>query len=389
MDKIKIVFILGTLDIGGTEKQFIKMIRRLTRNEFELRVLAFSRSGKLRTEIEALHIPFQSLRFSGLQGKFHPGSYVQLYRLICDMVRYLRQEKPHIVQTYLFWPNIYGCIAARFAGVPCIITGRRASMEKRYMTFPFTWLQNLSNLWATAILTNSHHVKQECLQQDKHVTDEKIVVIYNGIEIERYIVNFDTTKKKKALRVPDDSLMVGIVASLHPRKGHRDFLKAATLVLQIYPRTIFLVVGRDEGVRTSLEALAKELHISDSIIFTGERDDIPELLSIIDIQVSSSFIEGLSNSILEGMAAGKPIIATHVSGTPELVVHEKTGLLVPPGNPQRLAEAIIRILSDRELRIQMGNAGRQRIKNFFPIDQMIDQTEAFYRNLVNQMRNRC
>jgi glycosyltransferase involved in cell wall biosynthesis len=382
MDQIKIVFILGTLDIGGAEKQFIEAVRHLKRDRFDVKVLSFACDGKLRSEIEALQIPLTSLGFSGLKGKFHPQAVVQLYRLMREMVRYLRREQPQIVQSYLFWANIYGSIAAKLAGIPVIITGRKGIEAKYYTKWHYRGLQTLSNLLATTIITNSINVQQYCVKHEKYVTPAKVRVFYDGIELSRFAIKGEQTDKKKTFPIPADAPVVGIIANLHPIKGHKDFLTAAAAVLQMYPQTVFLVVGRDIGIKSELEAFAQELHIRDAVIFTGERDDIPDILSILDLQVSSSLSESFSNVILEGMAAGKPIVATAVGGTPELVVHEETGFLVPAGNSQRLAEAMIRLLGDQALRVQMGDAGRRRIELLFRIEQTVQQLEAFYHNLV-------
>ena len=121
-----------------------------------------------------------------------------------------------------------------------------------------------------------------------------------------------------------------------------------------------------------------------SIFFTGERNDVPELLSVIDVLVSSSLYEGLSNAILEGMAAAKPIVATAIAGNPELVLHEQTGFLVPPGQPECLAGAIIGLLDDRVLRKQMGYAGRKRVEELFQMDKMVHNTEKLYTHLVGE-----
>jgi glycosyltransferase involved in cell wall biosynthesis len=190
-------------------------------------------------------------------------------------------------------------------------------------------------------------------------------------------------KIKKELQLPENSPIVGVIATLRPRKGHQDFLNAAAHVLEAHPQAVFLLVGRDGGSRSHLEALAEKLGISHSVFFTGERDDIPELLSIIDVQVCCSYYEGLSNAILEGMAAGKSIIATNIAGNPELVVHGQTGLIVPPGEPQHLAEAILRLLHDKTLRNRMGKSGRQRVEKLFRVDQMVHATESFYQYLVD------
>ena len=388
MSKIKIVFLLGAFDMGGTERQFLETIRRLDRSRFEIKVLSFRSYGSVRKKLEALHVPLTCLDFQNTRGQLHPVSYIRLFHLNWKIVRYLQQEKPHIVQSYLFWPNIHGCIAAKIAGVPVIITGRRATMAPEYMKFRdytrrhYRWLQNVTNRWVTMIVANSHIVKQHCLQREKFVTNEKVRVIYNGIDVSNYTIGNDTGLKRKELHLPDDVAIVGVVASLHPRKGHRDFLHAAKIVLQTHPRTRFLVVGRDDGMRSQLEAFVEELGIRSSVVFTGERDDIPELLPLFDVQVSPSYIEGLSNAILEGMASGNAIVATAAGGNSELVIHEQTGLLIPTEAPKKLSEAIIRLLKNPALRTQLGTAGRQRVEQLFDMQHMIRQTEDLYLELT-------
>ncbi|MBD3306534.1 glycosyltransferase [candidate division KSB3 bacterium] len=381
MTKITIVFVLGTLEIGGTETQFLEIVRRLDRERFAPKVLAFPCEGRLRTAIEELQIPFACLGFSGIRGKFSPHSYGQLFGLLRQMVRYFRHDPPHIVQSYLFWANVYGAIAAKYAGVPVIITGRRELGASHLRKRHYAWLQNVSNLCSTAILANSQRVKAFCLETERWVTSQKIDVISNGIDPAKYAPQRSHRDLKQEFDIPETSPVVGIIANLHYCKGHTDFLHAASIVAASYPEAVFLIVGRDEGMRGHLEALAESLGIAQAVRFTGERRDIPAVLSLLDIQVSASLTESLSNAILEGMAAGKPIIATDVGGSAELVVHETTGLLVPPQQPERLAAAMSRLLGDCKLRADMGHAGRQRVSQKFHIDHTVRQTEALYLRL--------
>ncbi len=386
MSKIKIVFIHWALYMGGTQRQFVEMVQRLDRDRFEPQVLIYrDSSDSLQKSLDSFDIPVICLNFPKLRRKFHPVSVLEIYRLMRNMFGYLKRERPHIVQAYLPWNNICGALAAKMAGVPVIITGRRANIDERYMDFPKfpdQWLQDISNIWATAVVTNSHVVKEECLHREKYLHAQKIRVIYNGIDIDRFVVTIHPAAKKRELQIPENFQVVGIVASLHRRKGHWDFLKAAQQVLKSYPQTIFLIIGQDVGIRQELEAYSTQLGIRDSAIFTGHREDIPELLSILDIQVSASYVEGLSNSILEGMAAGKPVVATDIAGNSELVLHGQTGLLVPPGNPKRVAGALCRLLADESLRKRLGNAGQRRVEALFRIDHMVHQTEKFYQSLV-------
>lgn len=388
MKKIKIVFIIGTLDVGGTEKQILELLQRLNRDRFEAYVLAFRTHGKLREQFEARQIPFTGLGFSAPKGRWHPESYHRLFKLFWQIVAYLKRVQPHIVHTYLPWANICGAFAAKIAGVPVVITGRRASVSTRFVPFPRPdqWLQNLSNLLATVVISNSQIVRQECLTEERFLPSQKIRVIYNGVDSTRYHGNYSPTLLRQELGISSNHSVVGKVATLHPRKGHQILLQAAQTILRHSPHTTFVITGRDTGIRADLERLARQLHIEDSVIFTGERHDIPEIISLFDVQVSCSYVEGMSNAILEGMASKKPIIAANLSGNPELVVDGRTGFLIPAGNHERLAEAIIQLLDSPRLRQQMGQAGQQRVQDFFQIERMVEQTERLYLELVSSLK---
>lgn len=386
MDKIKIVYILGSLEIGGTERQFLEFMRRINRQRFDIRVLAFHCQGPVRQEIENMQIPFQCLNFFGLPGKFRPASYWLLYRLLSSIAGYLRREQPHIVQSFLYWANVYGSIAAKMAGVPVIITGRRATMEPKYKRALGQWLQNLSNLLATCIISNSEAVKQETLHRDAFVNAEKVRVIYNGLDIGRYAGSANAPAIRRLLNISPQAPVVGIIANLQPRKRHQDLLQAAVQVVRTYPDAVFVIVGRDAGSRSELEALVRMLGLERSVLFTGERPDIPDLLASFDVQVLVSSIEGIPNAILEGMAAGKAIVATDVAGNSEALTHGETGLLVPVGNPDAIAAAILRLLDDVGLRKRLGLAAQTAVGRKFSMARMIQQTEDLYQNLVTPLR---
>ncbi len=388
MQKIKILFVLGTLDIGGTERQFVETLRRLNRERFELRVTAFSRDGKLREDIQALNVPVTRLEFSGLTGKYHAGSYVELITFLRQLTGHIRREKPDIVQSYLFWANIYAALAARFAGVPIIITGRRELVDVSSLKPHYRWLLFLSNALAAKVLANSQKTREQCLAQERFLNARKILTIQNGIELGKYTTA--ALNKEKFLqqhKVREKKYVVGVLANLHACKGIDTFLKAAVAVLRTCPETLFLIIGRDAGMRHELEQLAERLQIEDSVIFTGERDDIPELLSIIDVHVSSSRTESLSNAILEGMASGRAIIATDVGGSPELIVDGRSGILIPPDNPELLSRAILQLLRHESLRHQLGKAARERAQIHFNITLMITKLEELYVETVTAQRS--
>lgn len=384
--KIKIVFVLGPLDLGGTERQFLETVRKLDRSRFQLSVFACKSQGNVRKELEVLQIPFTSFELSAPRGRWHPQSWINFIQFLWKIIGYFRQEQPHIMQSYLMWMNILGGFTAKITGIPIIITGRRAIVNEKYMPLPRIdqWLQDLSNLTATIVVANSKVVRDDCLQREHYLAPQKIRVIHNGVDTNRFRSSINKFQKKRELQLPEDSQVIGIVATLHPRKGHHIFLEAAQKVLRTFPKTSWLIVGRDDGIRSELETFAKDLKIWEAVFFAGERHDISEILAIIDIQVSASYIEGLSNALLEGMAAGNPIVATDIGGNQELVVPEQTGLLVPAGDPEKLAQAILRLLCDKSLRERMGQAVQIRVNAFFSIEHTIKNLEALYEELAQE-----
>ncbi|MDP2953157.1 MAG: glycosyltransferase family 4 protein, partial [Chloroflexota bacterium] len=154
-------------------------------------------------------------------------------------------------------------------------------------------------------------------------------------------------------------------------------------ILHHFPMVKLLLVGRDRGYRASLESIASSLMIRDKVIFTGEREDIPELLKAMDVgTLCSLYSEGFSNAVLEMMAAGLPVVATDVGGNREAILDGQTGLLVPPGDSSKLAEAILRLLQDKELASRMGAAAHERVRSLFSMERMIEETEQLYTELV-------
>jgi L-malate glycosyltransferase len=180
------------------------------------------------------------------------------------------------------------------------------------------------------------------------------------------------------------------VCRLNKKKGIEYFLKAAAVVREQFPDARFLVVGGscfDPNYQFELESRVRQLNLSDRVIFTGERNDIPALLREIDLSVLPSLSEGLSNSLLEGMAAGVAVVATNVGGNPEVVQDGRTGLLVPPGDAAALAQAMIRILESQDLARRFGDAGYERVKNEFSLAATVRRTQELYMELLSQPRS--
>lgn len=214
----------------------------------------------------------------------------------------------------------------------------------------------------------------------------KITVVHDGIDL-RY---FQGCPKERYLYqefgIDDRTPVVGNVAALAPHKHQQNLLAAAKIVLQEIPAVRFLIVGEGE-LKEELKELARELGIEQKVFFTGFRDDVPQILSILDLFVVSSYLEGLGSSTLEAMAAGLPVVATRTGGIPEIVQDGVNGLLVPPRDSRELAAAMITLLRDENKRRNMGIAGKKIVENF-SVEKMVEGNIHVYEQVVENKNYR-
>ena len=246
---------------------------------------------------------------------------------------------------------------------------------------PFVWrFEQFLHPHMTAILGNSLSVVRE-LRYDEHVSADRLGLIYNGVRAVPASQSRETCREK--LGLPPSALVLVIVANLIPYKGHRDLFQALAIASSRLPASWrLLVVGEDYGAGDGLKALARELKIDNKTSFFGLRSDVSEILAAGDIGLLCSHQEGFSNAIIEGMAAGLPMIVTDVGGNPEAVLDELTGIVVPPRDPARLADALIRLAGDTSLRERFGEAGRARAAEKFSLEQVVGSYDALYRTLL-------
>ena len=226
--------------------------------------------------------------------------------------------------------------------------------------------------------------------EERGVRPEKIRVVHNGIDTDRYRPGIDSNKLRQEFQLSADDRTVGMIGALEPRKGHELFVRSAAEVRRSQPGARFFIMGgsvptdslaESKGYRQRLERLVESLGLGDSVVFTGEREDIPELLSMLDVVVQPSTTEAGPLVPLEAMSSGKPVVVTDVGANPEEVLDQQTGIVVPPADPQSMAEAIVALLGDAELRRRLGQAGRQRVEAQFSREAMASKIEAIYRDV--------
>ncbi|MBU1753596.1 glycosyltransferase family 4 protein [bacterium] len=259
---------------------------------------------------------------------------------------------------------------------PAVIVSRRVDFHLRKN--PISWIKY--RMGVASIIAVSNAVKQVLISDG--ICPEVIDVVYDGIDVERFGcspsgskgVDMDYLYQEFGLNrlFP----IVGIIAALAPHKDHKTFLQACLYVKKINHQVQFLIVG-DGELRGKLQQMVKRLGLESNVIFSGFRNDIPQILSILDVFVVSSYLEGLNTSVLEAQSAGIPVVATKTGGIPEIIKDGLNGLLVLPQHPESLAERIVQLIDNKTLASQMAANAKIDVKKFNK-EAMIDATEAIY-----------
>ena len=367
--KTKLLLIIDHLDPGGAQRQIIELVKRLPRTEFQITVCNLDGTrAELTREIQESGIPVHSINQSG---------FLDL-RALLSLYKFIKDNSFDIVHTYLFTADTYGRIAAFCARTPSIITSLR-SVD--------TWKNRLHILtdrilacFTDRILVNVHKITSFLINNEQ-INPKIIRTIYNGIDLSKMKCNQSATAVRKNLTLDPSDQLIGIFARNDPVKDHMIFFKAAKIILSNHKNVTFLAMG-DGMTGESIQSILDELDIKQGIILKDHSIDYLDYINAVDVSVLSSLVEGCSNVILESMAFGKPVVATAVGGNPELVVEGKTGFLVPPKDPEKLAWAIIKILENPELGEYFGKNGQQRVKKYFSMEKMINNTVLTYRNVL-------
>ena len=379
MDPIPILYVIPRMSIGGAQIHLLEVLRLLNRRRFSplLCCLATDRgdSPHLLQRVRELNVPILDGRVRNVPNSLiRPHTFLQMARV----ARILRHRGVQVVHSYLFHANWFGTLTARLARVPVVIASKRN--VDVYTRAEDRWACRVINRLAHRV-TAVARVVRDHVHQTEGCPLEKIVVIPNGVEANRFKWAASDPTKKEALRSVPGEVVIGTIARLVWYKGQGDLLEAAALVVRSHPSARFVVVG-DGPLRQPLEEKARALGLNGTVRFLGAVPNASSLLPHFDIFVLSSLWEGMSNSLLEAMAAGKPVVATDVGGSPEVVIDGKTGILVPPNDPEALADAMLRLLADRELARSLGEAGRVRVQSEFTLETMVARLEELYDSLL-------
>jgi glycosyltransferase involved in cell wall biosynthesis len=341
--------------IGGAEMLTASVIRRLDRARFAPELCCLKERHAL-GEALAKEIP---VHHGLLRNKFDLRVWPRLTKL-------LRARQIDAVITVgagdkMFW----GRLAARRVGVPVILSALHSTGWPDSVGRLNRMLTPIND--AFIAVAESHG---QFLAGNLNVAGNKIAVIPNGVDTERFAPLRDVAEVRRELDIGHADPVVGIVAALRPEKNHELFLEMARRVVRQLPATRFLIIGDGPG-RASLAQRSGEMDISQNVLFLGSRDDIPRLLATMDVFVLTSHIEANPVSILEAMSAGRPVVATDVGSIHEAVADGDTGYLVPPGDAEQLSKRVTRLLLDPALSRSMGANARRAVIERWSIDAMI------------------
>ncbi len=363
---------------GGTEKQVLNLVSRMDRRQYDLQFGCLHKAGDFVDDFEKLDIPITAFPIRKL---YHP----ETLRQQINFSGFLRRERIQIMHSYNFYSNVFAIPAARLAGVPVIL----ASIRDRgvYLTPAKKRLQKSVCSMADKILVNADAIHDWLLEENYPAA--KIRVIKNGIDMSLYEKSCHCGALRKELDIPENAPLIIMLSRLDPKKGVVDFINAAAQLNTLHPEAIYLIAGEKlishEGsldpesvYHRELLQLVNALGMKDKIIFAGHRSDVPQILAEATVSVLPSHSEGLSNTLLESMAAGVPVVATTAGGNPELVVEGVTGFLVPPREPRLLANAIAKILDDQGLAQTMGVQAKKIALNEFSMSRMVQLTQEMY-----------
>ena len=387
MSPVPIIYVIGSLNVGGAERHLTQVLPRLDRKRWAPTVYCITERGELADDLQRAGIPVVgSTTRSPQPASSRAQRVVRIATATLKLGLTMHSLRPAIAHFFLPTAYLLGAPASLLAKVPIRIMSRRSLSDYQRNAPLSAMIERRLHPWMTAVLGNSLSVVRQ-LRDNEGVAPDRLGLIYNGIDSDLFRVPLRRNDVRASLGIRHDALAFVIVANLIPYKGHRDLVAAFGKAHRRLPAGWrLLVIGRDDGIGASLRDQAASLGIAENVVLLGPRRDIPDILRIADIAVLASHQEGFSNAILESMAAGLPTIATNVGGNPEAIVDGQTGLIVAPRDPAQMQGAIERLASDAGLRATMGQKAAQRIEQHFGLAACAARYEDLYDGLTKGKR---
>jgi len=292
-----------------------------------------------------------------------------------ELIRIIRKKQIDLIHSHEFFMNTYGTAASMVTGCPIVATihGKGYYIDKWRRRAGY----RLVGRCASRTVAVSEDLKRFLIGKIKlHPTN--ISVIYNGVDVSHFLPSDEEKSSRLKQELGLEGIIIGTIGNLYPVKGHIHMIRAARLIADKSDEANFIVIGKITEYYKSLLEEVERLRLTDRFRFLGFRDDIPQLLQLIDIFVLPSMEETLSIATLEALASSKPVVATRCGGPEDIITDEKHGFLVPPGNPEKLAEKILELIKNPDLRRSLGEEGLKLVKEKFTVESMFDNYKHLY-----------
>ena len=363
------------LDTGGAEQQLLELVRGLDKRRFRPVVVPLYGGGTLEAEFRG--VPGVEVVCLDRRHRFD-------FSVIWKLVALLRSRQVDIVQPFVSPASVFGLLAGVLAGTSVKIATERGGARRHFGIGPSLYLFAARRLMRFADLAVANSEAGGQLLRRAGLPESRVRVIVNGINPSRLHASPErVAAHRRRFEAGDAAWVVGILANLKPAKGQDTFLRAAAEIAAQHPDARFAIVGEGPS-RQELESLADDLGIRDRVVFFGFQQQVAEFLGLFDVLVSASRDnEGHSNSILEAMALGVPVVATDIGGSRELVEHGRTGRLVPIDDPQQLAAAIVAVRAERKRTGDMVARARERVASQFTLERMVSSYAALYEEVLD------
>jgi len=371
-----ILYLNRASEIGGAEQSLLLLLSDLNQDRFSPTVI-LPKNGPLANslralDIETIFIPLNRLRWR------NPFPY---FKTLGKLTALLKDRKFDLVHSNIEFCSQYVSVAAKLSGTPCICHVRNILNKISFWEY---------TLWLPDVLIANSQATLESIKGQACKT-QKVELIYNGVDLKKFIRKDDKTFRDN-LGINEDTFLLGVVGRINPRKGHHTFISSLKIVLESKSNFCALIVGNEildgaEEYLLKLKHLVSELRLSDKVIFTGFVKDMSALFDSLDLLVLPSLAEAFGRVLIEAMAMEKPVVATRSGGAIEVVDDGVTGILVKVESPDSLAEAILRIMTNKTMAEKMGRMGRKRVELLFNNKQNITKTENVYLNILESGDN--
>jgi glycosyltransferase involved in cell wall biosynthesis len=378
--KTKILHLITRLAVGGAQDNTFISVEFGDRSKYNVH-LASNPEGIWRDRALTVADVFHPLPHL-----INPINPVEDLQALLDIVSLLRREQFDLIHTHSSKAGILGRLGAKIAGVPAVVHTIHGFPFHDFMSLPqrqlYINLEKMMKSYTDFIVTVSELNRQQGASLG--ILDlEHSQTVYSGIDFTKLDQPVNQEAIRESLDIPPDWQIIVMVGRLDPQKAPHYLIDAFAQVVSKCPKTILLLVGEGEE-QPNLEAQVKRLNISNQVKFLGFRSDVAAILQTADIFALSSLWEGLGRAMTEAMLLGKPVVVPEIYGIPEIVHHQETGLLFPPGNVEKLAQHLIYLLENPTIAQELGNNGKKLTRKLFDAKIMVEQLEEIYQKLLNR-----